>query len=103
MRGVFLEKNAASELANKRSGSLVHRLSFFDCHAVGAEPRKLLDGADQAFIWALRAVPGERRLDSRSRQHETVAKKDLSRQERNREEQRGRGEDIVGGGKKRTR
>lgn len=63
VRGVFLEKNAASELANKRSRSLVDCLSFFDRHAVGEEPRKLLDGADQAFIWALRAVPGEGRLD----------------------------------------
>lgn len=62
MAGVLLEKNASSQLTNKRKCSLVDGLSFFDRDAICSEPGELLDGADQALVGALRAVSRERRL-----------------------------------------
>lgn len=64
VRGIFLEKNTSSKLANKRNGSLVDGLPFFDRDAISQEPRKLLDSADQALIRALRAIPRKGRLCS---------------------------------------
>jgi hypothetical protein len=57
---ILLEKDASSKLADKRKGSLVDCLSFFD--AIRAKPGELLDGANQALVGALRAVSREGRL-----------------------------------------
>jgi hypothetical protein len=59
---ILLEKDASSKLADKRKGSLVDCLSFFDRDAIRAKPGELLDGANQALVGALRAVSREGRL-----------------------------------------
>lgn len=60
--GVLVVLDGVSQTQDERDGGLVDRMAVLDGDALGAAPRHLLEGGDDAVIRPLGAVPREGRL-----------------------------------------